>query len=110
MTRAARKGQNEAWFRELNERLEQRAVAVLGQSDAFQIVCECSAEECTNRIMIAFEEYERVRSEPVRFVLFPDHFDPSCEVVVAEGDEYEIVEKFGDAAEQAELEDPRTDD
>ena len=107
MTREARKGQNEAWFRELNERLEERAAVKLGQTDAFDVVCECAREECAERITVAFADYEAVREVPTRFVVVSGHADPTCERVVSSTGVYDVVAKFGDAAAEARLEDPR---
>ena len=101
MTREARKGQNEAWFRELNERLEERAAVELGLTDTFEVVCECTREECTERIAVAFVDYEAVRETPTRFIVVPGHADPTCERVVSSNDLSCTVEKFGDAAEEA---------
>ncbi|HEX4521212.1 MAG TPA: hypothetical protein VH063_16645 [Gaiellaceae bacterium] len=101
-----RKGENESFFREVNERLEDRA-AVRSTGRMFTAVCECAREECAERIEISFEEYERVRSAPKAFVIVPGHSDPSCERVVSWRAGYEIVEKVGDAGAVAEREDPR---
>ena len=107
MSREARKAQNEVWFRELNERLEQRALERVGPGEPFRIVCECALEECTAEIRIAPPEYESVRSDPTRFILAHGHADPAVERVVSRTDGYEIVMKTGEAALVAEREDPR---
>jgi hypothetical protein len=103
-----RKGMNESLFRLLNERLEQRA-ADRGPESTFEIVCECDREDCTLRIPIPIAEYEAVRSEPTKFVVVKGHSDPSVEGVVDERDDHEIVEKLGEAAMVAEVENPRDD-
>jgi hypothetical protein len=107
VTRERRKGANEAWFRELNERLEDRAAGRVRLSDAFEIVCECAREECTERITIAFADYEAVRSSATRFVVVPGHLDPACERLESSDGRYDVVEKFGDAGEVARIENPR---
>ena len=48
-----------------------------------------------------------VRSEPTKFVVVKGHADPSIERIVDEGNDYEIVEKLGEAALVAEVENPR---
>jgi hypothetical protein len=103
--REARKGENESWFREVNERLEDRALAV--EDSRFQVLCECAREECTERILLTIDEYEQVRSSPRSFVVVPGHADSSLERVVSEHDAYEVVEKFGDAGLVAQAEDIR---
>jgi hypothetical protein len=107
VTRESRKGANEAWFREVNERLEDRAAGQEGRTEAFEVVCECAREECTERITIAFAEYERVRRSPTGFIVVPGHLDPSCERLAASTHAYDVVEKFGDAGEVARIENPR---
>ena len=108
MTRDARRGQNEAWFRELNERLEERSLDEPSAETSFEIVCECALEECAERIVIDFGEYEEVRAHPTRFILVRGHRDPSIERMVARTRTYEVVEKIGVAAVVAEEEVPRS--
>ena len=83
MSQEARKGGNEAWFREVNERLEQRAVDRTKASRPFEIVCECAREECTERIAISIADYEAVRMSPTAFVVLTGHMDPTCELLVS---------------------------
>jgi hypothetical protein len=105
----ARKGENEAWFRELNERLEDRALERQSPdgADEFQIVCECAREECAVRITISVDEYERVRSNPTAFIVVTGHDEPDVERVVEAEPGHEIIEKFGGAGLVAQAEDPR---
>jgi hypothetical protein len=107
MSQEARKGGNEAWFREVNERLEERAVDKTTSSESFEIVCECAREECTERIAISIAEYEAVRMSPTAFVVLTGHIDPTCERLVSSTGGFEVVEKFGDAGRVAEIENPR---
>ncbi len=107
MTREGRKGANEAWFREVNERLEDRAAGSQVAGETFEVVCECAHEECTERISITFAAYEAVRRVPTRFVVLSGHSDPTSERVVSSTAEYEVVEKFGDAGRVARIENPR---
>lgn len=103
---AARKGRNESWFRELNERLELRA-AKDRDARIFEAVCECDLEECTSRVPISFREYERIRSDARAFIVLPGHVDASVERVVESNSEFDVVEKVGTAGLVAELADPR---
>ena len=105
MIQDVRKGTNEAWFRDLNERLEQRAAG--NGHTRFEIVCECAVEECTERIEITAAAYEQVRAEPKDFIVVPGHADPACEQIVSSEEGYDVVEKFGDAGAVAEIQDPR---
>jgi hypothetical protein len=111
--RDARKGANEAWFREVNERLERRAAGHVvtfvrsGDAETFSAVCECDLEECAERLSISFADYERVRAGPRRFLIVPGHDDPKCELVVSSHDGFDVVEKFGIAGAVADGTDPR---
>lgn len=108
MTNEARKGANEAWFRELNERLELRAASASEANGRFEIVCECAREECTERIGIGFDDYEAVRRDPAAFIVVAGHVDPTCErVVSSDGAPFQVVQKFGVAGAVAEDRDPR---
>ena len=56
---AARRAENEAPFRVVNERLEDRVLARNGNSETeMEIICECSREECTERIALSVGEYD----------------------------------------------------
>ena len=101
---AARRGENESAFRALNERLEDRVLERNGDSDTeMLIVCECSQEECTERISLSVGEYELVRSRARMFIVLSGHADPRIERVVIRNGAHEIVEKTGDAGLVAEL-------
>jgi hypothetical protein len=110
MTHDTRKGVNESLFRDVNERLERRAIAKLPDDQQFEVLCECDREECTERIMISFAAYEAVRTRPRAFIVVAGHTDPTCEHVVVGHTTYSVVEKFGEAGEVAEIQNPREGD
>jgi hypothetical protein len=100
-------GQNEAWFRELNERLESRALTRSGSDEWFEIVCECHREDCTERIPISVPEYEQVRDVATQFIVAHGHGDSPVERVADHRDGYDVVTKLGEAALVAEQQNPR---
>jgi hypothetical protein len=102
-----RKARNENWFREVNERLEDRASDQSAGGRSFEIVCECDREDCTERITISFAAYESIRAEGRTFLVVAGHSDQAIERVVGSGEGYEVVEKFGAAGVLAEVENPR---
>jgi hypothetical protein len=105
-----RKAANEAVFRRVNESIEtlQRQFAA-SEGEPLSLVCECGRIDCTGRIAIPVETYERVRSDPASFFVIPGHEDPAVEDVVDRGPDYLIVRKRpGEPQELAELTDPRT--
>jgi hypothetical protein len=102
--RQERIGRNEALFRELNENLvEADAAATL------TVVCECGDAGCIDQLVVPGAEYERVRSDPTRFIVRTGHVLADVESVVEEHGRWDVVEKHaGLPAELAEEEDPRS--
>ena len=107
--RGRRTGENEALFREVNERLMERKQDDPGWSLPSLWVCECAEERCTERIEMSPLQYEEVRSEATHFAVVPDdeHVSLDVERIVEKRDRYWVVEKIGEAAEIAEETDPR---
>jgi hypothetical protein len=106
-TRAERQGRNESLFREVNERIAElnQTFEVEGRSE---FLCECGRKECKEPISISIDEYENVRNVATRFFVLPGHEDESVERIVERNDRYLVVEKIGDAAEEADDRDPRS--
>jgi hypothetical protein len=106
-TRAERQGRNESLFREVNERIAEvnQTFHVAGRSE---FLCECSREECKEPVSISIDEYEGIRRESTRFFVLPGHEDLSVERVIDRNERYVVVEKVGDAADEAEELDPRS--
>ena len=48
--REERLATNEAYFREINQRVEERVKKIAGDAATFNILCECARLECTERI------------------------------------------------------------
>ena len=105
-TRAERQGRNESLFREVNERIAElnQTFQVEGRSE---FLCECGREECKEPVSISIHDYEAVRRAPTRFFVLPGHEDTSVESVVERSERYVVVEKLGEAAEEADDLDPR---
>lgn len=102
-------GENEALFRELNERLKGKKEDASIWVAPSQWVCECETETCAERVELSPEKYEQVRADPTHFIVAPDeeHVSPDVERVIEKSDRYWVVEKVGEAAETAEQTDPR---
>ncbi len=100
-----RAAENEAAFRDSNEKLEERRIE-LEIEGVTPFICECGQESCTTLVMLSGEEYEEIRSKPNRFVLSPGHSFQMGEIV-AENGRFMTVDKHGKAAEIAEATDPR---
>jgi hypothetical protein len=106
-TREERLAENEAIFREVNER-----VAEVGDKLGLAMVsavCECANAGCTERFELSRRDYEGVRSFSNRFAVIPGHEKPDVETVIDRRAGYLIIEKIGVGVEVAEREDSHND-
>ncbi len=104
---ARRVGRNQALFRQTNEAIEQGLWP--GESrDTIRFRCECAQLECQSVIELSLAEYDSVRASARRFAVLPGHELPAVETVVERHDAFVVVEKRGQAAREAERDDPRT--
>lgn len=91
--RVQRVEENEQLFAAFNQAVHE-ADEQLGVSEASeQYICECSIQECAQRVSLTPEEYTEARSAPRRFFMLPAHPDPAHERIVRETDRYVLVEK-----------------
>ena len=105
--REQRLAQNEALFREVNERVETLAHQ-LGPNVPYEFLCECANADCTFRLTLPLKAYESVRADPQQFVVLPLHYTPEVEDLVLKEDAYWVVRKTGEAGEYVEQLDPRS--
>ena len=101
---------NEAVFREVNERIRELSERLRSDAptDLVSFVCECSAVECHQTVELTLGEYEEVRAEPRHFLAVLDHlWEPEFEREVRRTERYAVLEKIGEAADEAEERDPR---
>jgi hypothetical protein len=107
--RQRRLAQNEALFREVNERIDGLGGPEEGPGGVTQdYLCECANVDCTFRVSLRGGEYEAVRADPRRFVVLPEHYTPEVEVLVQRTDRYWVVEKTGDTGDYVTALDPRS--
>ena len=92
---------NEALFRELNERHQERAHLLTGD-DSLEIYCECSDIGCTGRIVVSQEEFRQARSDPRQCIELPGHDLGQIEEIVLQNERFQIVRKRGVAGEVAD--------
>ena len=97
---------NEAFFREVNERIKEVAEE-LDRGVAYEFLCECADATCTQRIELPLSEYDEIRASPTRFVLSPGHDVQKVEHVVEREPDHLVVEKVGAAGKTASDLDPR---
>lgn len=104
---AQRVAANDARFREANENISR--IAEEASVERIPFLCECANMGCQALVRLTRVEYEHIRASGTTFLNAPGH------VVAAEGwarlveehDEYDVVEKVGEAGEIAEELDPR---
>jgi len=101
-----RLARNEAFFRQVNERINDVADRFEGDH-AHDFFCECADPECTERIALTADDYEWVRSKPTRFFFAPGHVAPEIEHIVEREGDHVVVEKRGIAARIAARLNPR---
>lgn len=105
--RQKRIANNEASFRDINERLEEGLRQVRHAPELLQFICECGDRGCESSVRLTFDEYEALRRDSRRFAVVPGHVFLETERVVAGNDRYEVVEKVGAAVEVADAADHR---
>ena len=101
-------------YREANERVAEvyNKFAASGGFDTttelLELFCECGQESpCGERVKVSAATYERVRSDPLAFILAPDHGVTAVEEMTERGEGFVIARNFGRAAEIARAADPR---
>ena len=107
--RQRRIGANEALFRQVNERMRDLNETFATFTSRIDLMCECGAADCTQRISMDAQAYESVRSDPTLFAVVSGHEAPDVEYVVSEHDGYDVIRKReGIPAQIAEETDPRS--
>jgi hypothetical protein len=107
--RLARQAQNEALFREVNERIAQLGERAQAWSPdgTIDFLCECGERGgCGQRVRVPRDVYERARSQDDRFIVRPGHETPELERAVEWTADYVVVDKVP-AAEPYVEDDPR---
>ncbi len=96
--RKRRIAENEARFREINDRLNEdlRSLA-LADGETTDFVCECGMIDCTLSVSLTLGEYGRIREDSMQFTVLPGHEIPDAEDVVSRTDRFVVVRKHADA-------------
>lgn len=102
---ASKAAQNQAVFREVNERI--RTFSYLNPQTEF--VCECANEDCQATIPLSLDVYEEVRRVPSHFIVCASHAHVFSDVerIFETHSGYWVVEKFGQAGVTAIRLNPR---
>jgi hypothetical protein len=100
--------ENEVVFRQANERVIKNisSVKVIAEEDGQQeftdgmddipllFYCECSNENCHQRISLTTKDYIKHHRSRSQFILIPGHHIPKIERIIKDCGTYIIVEKF----------------
>jgi hypothetical protein len=97
----ARLAQNEDFFREVNDRINEKAESHGLDAHRYEFFCECSDVSCTERVKLTLPEYEYIRADPARFVVKTHHVVTEIEHVVEQVQDHMIIEKHGEAGRVA---------
>lgn len=102
-----RKAENEVVYRQYNERMQQGIETLNRMADhdgypdmkyeddtPLHFYCECSDENCQQRVPMRPSEYESIHKDRGRFIMISGHETKSIEKSVKKQDAYTVVEKF----------------
>ncbi len=106
--------ENEVVFRKANEQVQKslaklKAMAVQDGhrtlvpdgSMELHFCCECSDENCRERIVMSLDAYRSVHNDRSYFIVLPGHETVAIEKVIAKSAKYSVVEKFITPSEKA---------
>jgi hypothetical protein len=97
--------ENQATFRDANERIESTADQ-MSLAGRVPFICECSDPTCIEIVRLNLDEYEDVRQHPRRFVTVPGHAEAAVQAGAASVAKrlpgYTLVDKINVAGEIAE--------
>jgi hypothetical protein len=104
-----RAAQNQALFREVNERLGEITGTLNATLARAEWVCECANTGCSEPLEMSLDEYQALRQHGARFAVAcdPKHVFAEVERVIERTDRYWVVEKIERAARVAVELDPR---
>jgi hypothetical protein len=90
-----RAAENQAVFRELNERVDARVARWPQMEGALQrVLCECSLSDCVEYLGMTVREYQDAHRTDAHFAVAPGHNDALFERVAEKHERYWVVEKW----------------
>ena len=84
---------NEALFREVNVHIADLEERVHATDELLPLVCECAHTGCSAPLEVESATFQRVRENPLWYLVLPGHERPDVESVVERHHRYLIVEK-----------------
>jgi hypothetical protein len=101
----AKRAENEAAFREANERIETAAIELDPPLERVPFLCECADVHCRETVPLTRQEYERIRADGAVFVVAIGHAS-EADNVLEERDAYAVIRKTGGEASVTRALDP----
>ena len=106
--RIRRVGENEALYRQVNERIKALSPGTAATRGEFGVICECATLDCKTQIMILPEVYERARARSDHFIVLRGHQLDDIEMVIEDHETFFVIEKTPAEAKRIAVEmDPR---
>ena len=97
--RKRRIAENEARFREINDRLDHDVRTVATEpGEMVDFVCECGKLDCALTVSLTLDEYRHVRDDDRLFAVLPGHEIGDAEDVISRGERFFVVRKHAEAA------------
>jgi hypothetical protein len=103
-----KRAENEATFRDANERIRAAELGLDPPLERVPYLCECDDIRCREPIRLTAAEYERIRGDGATFAIVPGHSSDG-EVLEEHGD-YLVVRKPYGGGDVARALDPRRED
>jgi hypothetical protein len=92
--REAREIRNEALFREVNAHIAELEERIgVEPAEVLSLLCECARTRCSAPIEVDPTTFDRVRENPLRFLVAPGHEQLEVESIIERRPGYLIVEK-----------------
>ncbi len=90
--------ENELIFKKKNQRIKAGIKKLIAQSGinefTTELYCECSNEDCSDKIVINTKDYDRVHKNAKHFIVKCGHEVKEVETVLERTKHYCVVEKF----------------
>jgi hypothetical protein len=93
-----RVAENEAFLREVNERIAEKTLELAGDGtepaqQECDFLCACGRTDCSEIVSLTIAAYEDAQSQDDLFVVAPGHETPEIEHVVERHETYVVVRK-----------------
>jgi hypothetical protein len=97
--RAEREAQNQALFKQVNERIHDVLESLGDDGRPGEFVCECGCVDCATMMRLTQEEYEAAREGGERFIVVPGHEQSGLDRIYARHEGFFVVETVSGAKE-----------